>query len=166
MATTSNVLLSVAGIEPGSTLAALLEKRADVVDLTQKTYEAALMPDDPGNLSHGERIALACRIAKINDDEAFQRHFEDLLDDRSVDAATARLADIFFAGGGDARLEALIHYVDLVAHDPKNASAGDINRLQAAGISDADIVRLSELIAFASYQIRVAQGLRLMARLP
>jgi uncharacterized protein YciW len=35
--------------------------------------------------------------------------------------------------------------------------------LQSAGIADADIVRLSELIAFVSYQIRLVAGLRLMA---
>jgi uncharacterized protein YciW len=35
--------------------------------------------------------------------------------------------------------------------------------LRTAGLDDADIVRLSELIAFVSYQIRVVAGLRLMA---
>ncbi len=34
---------------------------------------------------------------------------------------------------------------------------------KAAGIAGADIVRLSELISFLSYQIRVVAGLRLMA---
>lgn len=159
----TNVLFRLSGIEPDSPLATTLGKRADVVELTQKTYEAALLPGDPGGLPHAERIAIACRIAKINDDEAFWRHFEEMMEERCADPATARLADIWFNGGGDARLEALIHYVDLVAHDPKHAAAADIVRLRAAGIGDADIVRLSELIAFTSYQIRVAQGLRLMA---
>jgi len=35
--------------------------------------------------------------------------------------------------------------------------------LSISGLDDADIVRLSELIAFLSYQIRVIAGLRLMA---
>ena len=38
----------------------------------------------------------------------------------------------------------------------------DISKLQAVGVSDADIVRLCELIAFVAYQVRVAAGLRLM----
>ena len=32
-----------------------------------------------------------------------------------------------------------------------------------AGVAEADIVRLSELISFLSYQMRVVAGLRLMA---
>ena len=35
--------------------------------------------------------------------------------------------------------------------------------LRTAGLDDSDIVRLSELSAFVSYQIRVVAGLRLMA---
>ena len=38
----------------------------------------------------------------------------------------------------------------------------DIADLQAAGVADADIVRLAELNAFLAYQIRVIAGLRLM----
>jgi len=34
--------------------------------------------------------------------------------------------------------------------------------MSSGGMSDADIVRLCELIAFLAYQIRVVAGLRLM----
>ena len=46
---------------------------------------------------------------------------------------------------------------------PKDAKEDDISALKSAGLDDADIVRLSELIAFVAYQIRVVIGLRLMA---
>lgn len=162
---TDNVLLRMAGIGPGSPLEAVLERRANVVELTQKTYDAALAPEDPGGLSYQERAAFACRIAKLNDDEPFQRHFEELMEELNVSGDTARIADMWFDGGSDGRRAALIRHVDLVTHEPKNTGTADIEKLRAAGVSDADIVRLSELIAFLSYQIRVARGLRLMARL-
>ena len=56
----------------------------------------------------------------------------------------------------------LISFADKAANDTKNILAEDISKLQAVGVSDADIVRLCELIAFVAYQVRVAAGLRLM----
>jgi uncharacterized protein YciW len=129
MAENRDVIASIVGIEAGSELARVVEGRADIMALTQQTHDAALIPADPGGLSH---------------------------------ETTARIADIWFDGGTDGRLKALIRHTDLVAHAPKNATRRDIELLQEAGFSDGDIVRLSELIAFVSYQIRVAAGLRLL----
>lgn len=162
MAENRDVIASIVGIEAGSELAQVVEGRADIMALTQQTHDAALIPADPGGLSHAERAALACRIAKINDDQDFEAHFEALLEKVGTTEITARIADIWFDGGADGRLQALIRHTDLVAHAPKNATRRDIELLQEAGFSDGDIVRLSELIAFVSYQIRVAAGLRLM----
>jgi uncharacterized protein YciW len=49
-----------------------------------------------------------------------------------------------------------------VTTDAKSVVAGDIAALKSAGVSEDDIVRLSELVAFNSYQIRLTIGLRLM----
>lgn len=162
MAETKDVIAEIVGIEPGSALAQVVAGRADIMALTQQTHDGALMPETPGGLSHAERAALACRIAKINNESAFEAHFEALMDKAGASDATARIADIWFDGGGDARLKALIRHVDLVAHAPKDATRRDIELLREAGIAEPDIVRLAELVAFVSYQIRVAAGLRLM----
>jgi uncharacterized protein YciW len=157
-----DVIARIVGIEPGSPLAEVVAGRADIMALTQQTHDGALMPETPGGISHAERAALACRIAKINNDSDFEAHFEALLEKADPSGTAARLADIWFDGGGDARLKALIRHVDLVAHAPKDATRHDIELLREAGIAEPDIVRLAELIAFVSYQIRVAAGLRLM----
>jgi len=52
-----------------------------------------------------------------------------------------------------------------VTSDTKSVVADDIAALTAAGVSEDDIVRLSELIAFVNYQARVVVGLQLMAGL-
>ena len=44
----------------------------------------------------------------------------------------------------------------------RDVGAADILALQAAGVSDANIVRLAELNAFFAYQFRVIAGLRLI----
>ena len=94
----------------------------------------------------------------LNNEEVLARHYDGL-----IGTGNLAIADTGFDGGGDFRLRAILRHTDLVAVNPKEATSGDVSALQSAGMTDADIVRLSELIAFVSYQIRVVDGLRLMA---
>ena len=77
--------------------------------------------------------------------------------------SATRIADPAFDGGSDSRLSALIRHTDLVTCHTKSVTADDIDALKAVGISEDDIVRLSELIAFVNFQARVATGLRLLS---
>jgi uncharacterized protein YciW len=112
-------------------------------------------------LSHGERAALACRVARINAEPALAAHFEKRL------AATLQgpsaIVDPTFDGGTDTRMAAIVRHTDRVTRNPKAVSAADIDALTDAGISEDDIVRLSQLVAFVNYQARVSRGVRLMA---
>ncbi|MDA1128262.1 MAG: hypothetical protein O2913_06140 [Chloroflexi bacterium] len=151
-------MAKAAGISSTSPLASVLTGRGDIMELTERSHEASLRPKQPGGLTHFERAGLACRVAKLNGDAGLTRHYESMFQEGSQ-----AIADTGFDGGGDARLKAIIRHTDLVATDPKEAAASDISALRSAGLDDADIVRLSQLIAFVSYQIRVVAGLRLMA---
>lgn len=162
MSETEDIIVALSGAGNNSALLDVIGGRADIMSLTQRTHDAALFPADPGGLSHAERAALAARMAELNKDAAFVTHFKTLMIKAGAEGDTARLADVTFAGGDDLRLRALARHADLVAASPMDASGDDIERLKAAGVAEADIVRLSELIAFVSYQIRVAAGLRLM----
>ncbi len=145
------------GLSANHSLAAVLSGRDDILVMTEQAHDAALTPDEPGGLSHGERAALRCRMARQNAETALADHFADLMD-----AASSEIADPEFDGGADARLAAISRHTDLVTSDAKTVVAGDIDVLKGAGVSEDDIVRLSELIAFISYQIRLTIGLRLM----
>ena len=151
------IVAKAAGISAESPLAEVLLGRGGILELTEKSHDAAIRPERPGGLTHPERAALACRIAKLNDEAVLARHYE------ALTGGGPAIADTAFDGGGDARLKAILRHTDLVAVNPKEAVEGDITALRSAGLDDADIVRLSELIAFVSYQIRVVAGLRLMA---
>ena len=148
------------GLKADHPLAAALSGRDDILTMTQQAHDAALTPDEPGGLSHGERAALCCRMARLNREEGLAAHFLALM--AGAPAATAQLADPGFDGGNDARLAAILRHTDLVTTDAKGVVAGDIAALKDAGVSEDDIVRLSELVAFISYQIRLTIGLRLM----
>jgi len=152
------IVAEAAGISADSRLAGVLSGRSDILELTERSHDAALRPRQPGGLTHSERAALACRIALLNDEAVLARHYDSLITDGNL-----AIADTGFDGGGDIRLRAILRHTDLVTVDPKEATGGDILALKSAGIAEADIVRLSELIAFVSYQIRVVAGLRLMA---
>jgi uncharacterized protein YciW len=157
-----DVVARQAGIGRDSPSYDALLSRADVMALTQATHEAALRPRDPGGFSHAERAALATRIARLNRDESLAAHYAEMMRRAGADAEAERLADPDFSGGTDRRISAVLAYTDLVAVSPRDTRAADIEALKAAGIADADIVRLSELNAFLAYQIRLIAGLRLM----
>ena len=155
-----SVVAEATGISASHPLAAVLADRAEVMQLTEASHDAALKPEPPGGLSHSERAALACRMARLNDVERLAGHYEAMIPGSDE---TRQMSDPAFDGGDDQRTRAILRHTDLVTVNPKQASQGDIAALKSAGMVEPDIVRLSELIAFVSYQVRVVQGLRLMA---
>jgi uncharacterized protein YciW len=156
-----NVTLDAAGVPPGSKLAAVVAGRADIMALTQATMEAVLAPKDPGGISAEERVVLACRIARLNDEQVLAEHFAGLM----PEGAATELADPSFVPNGDVRVGALIRHVDLVTRSPRDATEQDIDALKKADISEADIVRLTEIIAFVNYQVRIIAGIRLLGEI-
>ena len=156
----NSILLKSAGISGDHPLAPVLSGRNEIMRLTQTSMGAVLQPEPPEGLCHSERAALACRIARLNDEELMASYYEAMVPENSEFKAVANPA---FVELHDQRLRAILRYTDLVTVDPKRATESDISALMEAGILEADIVRLSELIAFLAYQIRVVQGLRLMS---
>ena len=151
-----------AGLRADGKLAAILAGRADILAMTRQAEDAALAPATPGGLSHAMRAALCCRMARLDREAALAAHYETLMTAAGAAPDIARLADPDFDGGADSRTAAILRHVDLVTTDARSVVAADIEALTAAGVSEDDIVRLSELVAFASYQIRLAVGLRLL----
>ena len=154
-----SVLVAAAGISADHSLAVVLSGRSEVLRLTQNSHDAVLKPEPPGGLSHAERAVLASRMARLNDEEILARHYEAMVPKNSELGA---FTDPGSGRSDNARIQAILRHTDLVTMNPKHAAEGDILALKSAGVLEADIVRLSELIAFVSYQVRVVKGLRLM----
>ena len=144
-----------AGIDAGAGLKSAVEGRADVFRMSQAAEEAVLRPKDAGPWPHGLRAALAARIAAHHSETDLAAHY-------AADAeGFAALADPIEDGAG-LWLAVVVAFMDKVATDARHVSACDITDLQAAGVADADIVRLAELNAFLAFRMRVVAGLRLM----
>lgn len=61
------------------------------------------------------------------------------------------------------RLVAALEHAHLLVFHPRDADPAALQKLLDAGWSTTDIVTLSQLVAFLSFQIRVAAGLRVLA---
>ncbi|MFC6490770.1 CMD domain-containing protein [Nitratireductor sp. GCM10026969] len=157
-----DIVARLAGADATDRVRAALESRADVMAMTQTTHDAALSPADPGGLSHALRTALAVRVARLNENAELADHYRTLLEKAGAGEAENAVSDPAYRGHEEHRLSAIIAFTDLVSMRPRDTRAADIEALQAAGIPDADIVRLAELNAFLAYQIRVIAGLKLM----
>ncbi|MBH67316.1 MAG: hypothetical protein CMM58_03090 [Rhodospirillaceae bacterium] len=147
--------LKLADIKSDSCLTKAVEKRANILKLTQAAEDAVLRPTESGAYSHTLRAALAARIARLNSEEALANRY---LKSAGTFGTIADLAN----DGSSHKLSAVVNFMDKVAASTRSVTAEDISVLQEQGIKDADIVRLSELNSFLSYQIRLVVGLRLL----
>ncbi|PWL33487.1 hypothetical protein [Marivita sp. XM-24bin2] len=143
-----------ASVSPNSALAEVIRTRANIFEMTEAAEKAVLCPKDTGSLPHDLRASIAARIAaKAGDTTLAARYLEKA-------NALALVSDPAKDGGADHAL--IVQFVDKAANATKDIVSTDIADLQAAGVSDADIVRLCELVAFVAYQLRVVAGLRLL----
>jgi len=145
-----NVIEQLIDAAPGSPVEEAMAARAALMQASQANYDAVLTPQDPGGLSQPLRFALAARVARLGGDSKLAAHY----------VAGGALAETD-ASWHDALMIAILRHVDLIATSPRDATQADIAALQAAGVPTGDIVRLSQLIAFVSYQLRLIAGLRL-----
>jgi uncharacterized protein YciW len=147
--------LSAAGVSADTSLGRTATMRLNILEMTQDAEEAVLRPKDFGAFDHKLRAALAARIANLNGEFELAEQYID-------EAGTFRPIADPKNDGVTYNLGSVLSFMDKVAMNTSNVVADDISRLQEAEVSDADIVRLSELNSFLAYQIRLIVGLRLM----
>lgn len=152
-----HTIVRAAALDPAKSTYAALGLRRNVVDLIDAAEQASLRPEDPGGISHDLRAALATRASRLNQHNALAEHFGAMVD------AEDDVCDPEYKSK-DRRLKAILDFTDKVTAIPRDVRADDIAGLKAAGVSDADIVRLCELVAFLAFQYRVVVGLSLMEK--
>jgi alkylhydroperoxidase domain protein/CMD domain protein len=153
----TDVLNTLAGIGPGSSLLALREGRRQATTHAQRSYEVLFHPADQGGLGGLERAAIALRVAAWHDEARLVDHYRHLLTASGGEEAT--IGDV----PDDGRLAALVRHADLLATHPVDARPEHLEALTDAGLSVRDIVTTSQLIGYVSFQARVLAGLLLLA---
>ncbi|HEY1781612.1 MAG TPA: CMD domain protein [Roseiarcus sp.] len=192
----TDLIDQLAGVERNAPLAALRDRRADAKLNAQKSYEALFEPKSTGGVSLEERHAVAVFVAGLHRDAAALAFYRGGLGDSDgVAAAIDEEIERGAASGPyghypegplsaedkagpsfrvspsnreklGARLAAAFEHAHLLVFHPRDASPAALEALRDAGWAPTDIVTLSQLVAFLTFQIRVVAGLRTLANAP
>jgi len=141
-----------------TSMSAALLARSDVLFMTQEAENAVLKPMDSGGWPHSLRAALAARVATQNELPELALHYTGMITDNQYKAVTDTANN-----GKELNLTHVLAFMDSVTVQPRDITANDVQLLQDAAVSDADIVRLTELNAFMAYQMRLIIGLKLLS---
>ena len=183
----------LAGLASDAPIAALRDRRADAKLNAQKSYEALFEPGSPGGVSLVERHAVAAFVAGLHRDATALAFYRGGLGDRAdlagaIDQEIERGAasgpygrypegplSVEDKAGPSfrvshsnreklgARLAAALEHAHLLVFHPRDANPAALEALRDAGWATTDIVTLSQLVAFLTFQIRVVAGLRALA---
>ncbi|HWL29276.1 MAG TPA: CMD domain protein, partial [Burkholderiaceae bacterium] len=113
-----------------------------------------------------ERLAVAWYASLLSRSESLARHYEQKLDASKLDAT---VLDAIRRDALDTlaptRLSAMLAFTRKLITRPVEGDEAALQALTHAGIATADVVTLAQLVAFLSYQIRLAAGLAAMKAL-
>ena len=155
-------MIKAAGISLSPALTQVLLGRSDLLGLSQQAHDACLKPQEPGGITYTYRAALAGRISSLHEEFELADHYKSMI---PTDDPAIRIVDPSLSVSYPGTIEAMIKHSDIVTKNPRNVDDADIKTLEANGLTTSDIVRLSEIIAFMNYAIRVIKGIRLMGEI-
>jgi len=159
-----DVINQMAGISADSALESLRAQRPEIVRYAEGSYRALLEPQAVGNVSRVERDLIALRVAVLTGSAELTFWHQARLRDAGVEEGVlAAVAENPAADPLSPRQQAILRHVDRLTKSPTTATAAHIAELTAVGLSPRDIVVISQLIAFLSFQVRTLVGLRILA---
>ncbi|RQR97632.1 MULTISPECIES: CMD domain-containing protein [unclassified Burkholderia] len=146
---------AVAGLREGDAVATLRRAR-DKVLLHTRLSEAALFDTALPDLSLIERLHAARYVAQRSNAHALAATYRARLIDAGGTPDDIARADADAFDALPRRLGALLAHARRLTRSPADARPSDLDALKSAGFTTPAIVALSQLVAFVSYQLRVA----------
>lgn len=165
----TDVIDAISGLDTAQSTA-LRGHRPDVVSSAQASYEALLpqsLDADPvPGFELPTRLLVAARSARLEHSPAALAHYSERLAAHAEHSALLA----FVESGPDRgagllasrRERAILRHVELLVSRPAATTASDLDALTAAGLDPAEIVVLSQIVAFVSFQVRIAHGLTVL----
>jgi uncharacterized peroxidase-related enzyme len=154
--TDPDVIDLAAGLAPGDALHRTRRFRSKVVEATQASHDALLTLPVPG-LSPADRLHVAAAVcdaaAAPELAQHYRRQYGQHYDQRLQAMAAAPDAAV-------AVRAAMLQFAITLTTEPRHGDRAALAALKAAGLNDAAIVALAQLVAFLAYQTRVVAGLR------
>ncbi|RMS43984.1 hypothetical protein ALP66_01573 [Pseudomonas amygdali pv. photiniae] len=158
--TPPDTLDSLLGIAPGSPLHTVRHARDKVALATQGSQDLFFAPTLEHNLSLSERLWVAYYATLLSLQPTLSEHYLSQL--QATGAQASVLADVSASRIDlleDPRLAAILRFTRTLIESPVHGDQSALHALQHEGLSTAEIVVLAQLIAFLSYQVRLAAGL-------
>lgn len=186
----------LAGLKPGSPLTAIRDRKPVTRQNAQASYDALFEPEAPGDVTLQERFAIAYFVAGLHSQDAIAAFYatgltrvganQVLTAALTTEIARGRTSGPYGAfprgplsvedvpgpvyrsavGGLCTRMSAALAHVHMLVFHPRDADPAALQVLLDAGWSTTGIVTLSQLVAFLTFQIRTAAGLRVLAATP
>lgn len=163
MSTPQDVINSVLGIQPDSRLYHVRQFREKVVKGTQDSYDALF--SDKLSLPLSWRYAVAVLSSHLVGSVEFEKHYRALAEQSGL---SSQVLDAIVAGQFDTleekTLAEILRFTQKLSLKPVEGDKEAVLSLKQTGMATHDIIALSQLIAFLSYQLRLAAGLKAMAK--
>lgn len=160
---TPDLLDALLGIQPEAPLHALRAQRTEIAGFIQGSYDALLEPEDEAGVSRLERGLIALRVAILEGSAPLTTHYRAYLAQNNAPADLVKAAENPTLGALlSPRLLTILKHVDRLTQQPGAATPEHLAELKRHGLSDANIVTISQLIAFLSFQVRALVGLQLL----
>ena len=186
--TDADVIDALVGISSGSPLDSIRARRPEARTHAQASYRALFAPEVPAGVTTQERFAVGSFVTGLHGEGAIAAFYAAGL---SASGASAVLREaraegpygsypagplsredtagpVYGVGAKTRRalgprLTAAFEHMHLLVFHPRDAAPVGLQALLDAGWSTTDIVTLSQIVAFLSFQIRVVAGLRTLA---
>ncbi|CAM4016770.1 CMD domain protein [Bordetella tumbae] len=155
----------LAGLTPGSKTYETRHQRAKVAAATQGSYDTLFAPELPG-LSLVERLLVALYASRLTPSAELAAHYREQLQAAGAENSLIELAEQGEPGNAPTpRLAAVLTFTRKLIEKPVEGDRDALLTLPQAGLSTPEVVTLSQLIAFLSYQVRLVAGLKAMKAL-
>ena len=155
----------LAGLEQGSPTFTTRHEREKVALATQACEDLLLGNTLDSALSQAERLVLAAEQARVSGVSALEAEYRGRAQALGA-AITPELRKILDKPGaqtGNARMDAMLHFVRTLALNPAESDQAALLAIPAAGLSLNDTVLLAQLIGFVAYQARLLAGVKAMS---
>jgi len=151
----ADVIDTAAGLAAGTPLFEARRFRATAIEGAQGSHDA-LLHEPVAGLSTADRLRVAVHCCEAAGAQELEAHYRALLKKHESEGADPP------AEAGPAMRQ----WAALLTTDPRRGDRAALQALKDAGLGDAAIVALAQLVAFLSYQTRVVAGLRALRQVP
>lgn len=149
---TSDVIDAALGAATADRVRAVRAARPEVLARTQGVHDALF--DGPAGRAFGPArlAAIAAHVATLAASPELAAHYTRLAGTAGTEPDSS----------GDAVLAAALLHAARLTTAPATATRAHLDVLLAAGLSERDIVTVSQLVGFVNYQVRLLAGLALI----